>query len=76
MALKVMKKIKCSGLINGPISKKTFLKGKYNGITEFLAKKTNSKNPVMLIYNKTLSVSPLTTHIPISKVPKNVKKKI
>lgn len=75
MALKVMKKIKCSGLINGPISKKTFLKGKYNGITEFLAKKTNSKNPVMLIYNKTLSVSPLTTHIPISKVPKNVKKK-
>ena len=53
MALKVMKKIKCSGLINGPISKKTFLKGKYNGITEFLAKKTNSKNPVMLIYNKT-----------------------
>ncbi len=75
MGLKVMKKIKCSGLINGPISKKTFLKGKYNGITEFLAKKTNSKNPVMLIYNKTLSVSPLTTHIPISKVPKNVKKK-
>ena len=70
-----MKKIKCSGLINGPISKKTFLKGKYNGITEYLAKKTNSKNPVMLIYNKTLSVSPLTTHIPISKVPKNVKKK-
>ena len=75
MALKVMKKIKCSGLINGPISKKTFLKGKYNGITEFLAKKTNSKYPVMLIYNKTLSVSPLTTHIPISKVSKNVKKK-
>ena len=29
----------------------------------------------MLIYNKTLSVSPLTTYIPISKVPKNVKKK-
>ena len=29
----------------------------------------------MLIYNKHLSVSPLTTHVPISKVSKNVKKK-
>ena len=74
-ALKFMKKKKCSGLINGPISKKTFLNGKFNGITEFLANKTRSKNPVMLIYNKNLSVSPLTTHLPISKVSRNVKKK-
>ena len=29
----------------------------------------------MLIYNKQLAVSPLTTHIPISKVSKYVKKK-
>ena len=29
----------------------------------------------MLIYNKQLAVSPLTTHIPISKVSKHVKKK-
>lgn len=74
-ALTFLKKKKCSGLINGPISKKTFLNGKFNGITEFLASKTHSKNPVMLIYNKNLSVSPLTTHLPISKVSKNVKKK-
>ena len=74
-ALEIIKKKKCSGVINGPISKKSFLKGKYNGITEYLAKKTNTKNPVMLIYNKKLAVSPLTTHIPISKVPKHVKKK-
>ena len=73
-AMDILKKINCSGLINGPISKKYFLKGKFNGITEFLAKKTNSKNPVMLIYNKNLSVSPLTTHMPISKVSKDVKK--
>ena len=73
-AIDVLKKKNCSGLINGPISKKYFLKGKFNGITEFLAKKTNSKNPVMLIYNKNLSVSPLTTHMPISKVSKDVKK--
>tara|TARA_B100000989_G_scaffold30290_1_gene19334 strand:- start:872 stop:1840 length:969 start_codon:yes stop_codon:yes gene_type:complete len=74
-ALKFMKKKRCSGLINGPISKKFFLNGKFNGITEFLANKTQTKNPVMLIYNKNLSVSPLTTHLPISKVSRNVKKK-
>ena len=74
-ALEIIKKIGCCGLINGPISKKSFLKGKYNGITEYLAKKTNSRDPVMLIYNKQLAVSPLTTHIPVSKVSKHVKKK-
>ena len=74
-AIEIIKKINCLGLINGPISKKSFLKGKHNGITEFLAKKTGAKNPVMLIYNKNLSVSPLTTHIPISKVSKKINKK-
>ena len=75
-ALEIINKIKCSGLINGPISKKTFLKGKFKGITEFLAKKTNSDDPVMLIYNRKLSVCPLTTHLPISKVSGKVKKKL
>ena len=73
-ALEIIKKKRCLGLINGPISKTTFLKGKYNGVTEFLAKKTGAKDPVMLIYNKKLAVSPLTTHIPISKVSKKIKK--
>ena len=61
-------------LINGPISKKTFLKKKYSGITEYLSKKTKSKNEIMLIFNDTLSVSPLTTHIPLKDVNKNIKK--
>ena len=50
-----------------------FLK-KYPGITEYIANKTNSKNPVMLIYNKNLSVNPLSTHIPIKNVSKFIKK--
>ena len=50
------------------------MKKKYLGITEYLAKKTNSKNPVMLIYNKKLSVSPITTHLPIKYVSKNINK--
>ena len=74
-AIKIIKQINCLGIINGPISKKTFLKGRHKGITEFLAKKIGAKNPVMLIYNKKLSVSPLTTHMPISKVSRYIKKK-
>ena len=66
-------KSKCI-LINGPISKKYFLNGKYLGITEYLSKKTKSKKEVMLIYNEKLSVSPLTTHIPIKYVAKKITK--
>lgn len=61
-------------LINGPISKKTFLNKKYSGITEYLSQKTNSRDEVMLIYNNKLSVTPLSTHIPIKNVTRQVKK--
>ena len=73
-SLSILKKNKNVALLNGPINKKTFLKKNYLGITEYLAKKTNSKNPVMLIYNKKLSVSPITTHLPIKYVSKNINK--
>jgi len=76
IALQLLKKKYFLGLINGPISKKNFLKEKYLGITEYLAAKTNRKNKVaMLIYNKKLSVSPLTTHLPLKLVPKMITKK-
>ena len=58
--------------INGPISKKKFLNKRYPGVTEFLAEKSFAKSSAMLIFNKNLSVCPLTTHLPI----KNVQKKI
>ena len=76
VGLNLIKKNSSLALINGPISKSTFLKGKYNGITEYLAYKTKSLNEVMLIFNKELSVSPVTTHIPINKVTDKIKKKI
>ena len=62
-------------LINGPVSKKSFLKQKFFGVTEYLSNKTGSKNEVMLIYNDKLSVSPITTHIPLKHVSKNINKK-
>ena len=73
--LNIIKKIECAGLINGPISKQNFLKTRFLGITEYLAYKTNKKNKVaMLIYNKTLSVSPVTTHLPLKDVHKYLSK--
>ena len=75
MCVNILKNNKSISLINGPISKAHFLKKKFPGITEYIGKKTNSENTVMLIYNKKLSVSPLTTHIPIKNVYKHVKKK-
>jgi 4-hydroxythreonine-4-phosphate dehydrogenase len=76
IALKILKKNKFSKLINGPISKKNFLEGKFLGITEYLAKKTNKDNAVaMLIFNKKLSVSPITTHLPVKEIHKNISKK-
>ena len=75
IGLNIIKKIQCAGLINGPISKNKFLKTNFLGITEYLAHKTNKKNKVaMLIYNKILSVSPITTHLPLKHVHKYLSK--
>ena len=65
---------KAYALINGPVSKKNFLKDKYLGITEYLAKMNKIKNFAMLIYNRNFSVSPVTTHIPIKKVSTQISK--
>ncbi len=65
-----------SGVINGPISKNNFLRGNYKGITEFFSEKYNLKEKyVMLIFNKNLSVAPITTHLPINRISKNLTKK-
>jgi len=63
-------------LINGPISKKNFLKKKKLGITEYISEKFSIKNYAMLIYNKDLSVCPLTTHVPLKSVSKKINKKL
>ena len=76
VGLNLIKEKRSFALTNGPISKTTFLKGKYNGITEYLAFKTRTNNEVMFLFNKKLSVSPITTHIPIDKVAKKIKKEI
>ena len=74
-AIKLAESKKILGFINCPIAKEFLFKNKHQGITEFLSKKTGKKgNEVMLIYNKKLSVSPITTHIPLSQVSKKINK--
>ncbi|MDC0876071.1 4-hydroxythreonine-4-phosphate dehydrogenase PdxA [Candidatus Pelagibacter sp.] len=63
-------------VINGPISKKNFLDKEFLGITEYIAQKSNTKKIAMLIYNKSLSVCPITTHLPIKMVTKKITKKL
>ena len=75
VGLKIIHQNNFSKFVNGPISKKYFLKGKILGITEYLAKNTKkNKEVVMLIFNKKLSVSPLTTHLALKDVHKHISK--
>ena len=74
LAFKIIKKYKIFKFINGPISKKNFLNKKFLGITEYISKKFDTKNTCMLIYNKELSVCPITTHLPIKLVTKQISK--
>jgi 4-hydroxythreonine-4-phosphate dehydrogenase len=73
-ALNFIKLNNLSKFINGPVSKKSFLKGKTLGITEYLANKTKKNKVAMLIFNKNLSVSPLTTHLALKNVHKKITK--
>ena len=74
--LNFIKKKKIIGLINCAVNKKDINSGNnFTGITELLSKKTGvSGKEAMLIFNKSLAVSPITTHIKLSKVPKNISK--
>ena len=75
VAFKIINREKIKKLINGPISKKFFLKKKYLGMTEYISNYFSKKDACMLIYNKNLSVSPVTTHLPLKLVSKNLNTK-
>ena len=75
IALQLIKIGFTNKFINGPISKKNFLNKKFPGITEYISFKSNTKKYAMLIFNKQLSVCPLTTHIPLKNVYKYINKK-
>ena len=75
IAFQILRSKITTKFINGPISKKSFLNKKYLGMTEYISEQFTSKKTAMLIYNRILSVSPITTHLPLKNVVKNINKK-
>ena len=65
------------GFINCPIDK-NLLKKRYPWSDRIYCKKSKIKrfSEVMMLYNKKLSVVPITTHIKVINISKNIKKKI
>ena len=78
LAHKLAIKKKVKGIVNCPIDKKLLRGSKKIGVTEFFASKCKifDKSEVMLIHNRNFSVVPLTTHIRIKDVAKNINKKL
>ncbi|MBD1140436.1 4-hydroxythreonine-4-phosphate dehydrogenase PdxA [Pelagibacterales bacterium SAG-MED38] len=76
IAFKLIKSGFTNKLINGPVDKSKTLKKKYLGITEYISRKFNRKKFAMLIYNEKLSVCPVTTHLPLKLVTKEISKRI
>ena len=76
VAFQIIKRGLTNKLINGPINKSKTLKKKYPGMTEYISKSFNEKKFAMLIYNDKLSVSPVTTHLPLKMVTKKITKKL
>ncbi len=76
VAFKIIKNGLTYKLINGPINKTKTLNKKYLGVTELVAKNFKQDKFAMLIYNKSLSVCPVTTHLPLNLVAKKITKKI
>ena len=74
--LAYIKKKKVHGLINLPLNKKDFLGNSYPGVTEYISNKFQcSGKETMLLYNHDFSVTPLTTHLKIKNISKNINSK-
>ncbi len=76
LAFRILRTKFTNKLINGPINKTKFLNKKFLGITEYISYKFNQKKTAMLIYNKEISVCPITTHLPLKSVTKKISKKL
>ena len=79
LAHKLSSQKKIKGFINCPIDKKLINKNnRVYGVTELLAKKSKiaKSSEVMLLFNKKLSVSPITTHLKVKEISKKIKKKV
>ena len=75
-AFKILENKITNKFLNGPINKTSFLNKKFLGVTEYISKRFKKKNTGMLIYNHKLSVSPVTTHLPVKLIAKKITSKL
>lgn len=61
-------------IVTGPVSKAYIEKSgcRFSGHTEYIADLVNEKNPYMMMYSKDYRVLLITTHIPVSDIPKAI----
>ena len=67
---------KADAMVTGPVQKNILMKygADFSGHTEYIAHRTGG-TPIMMLHSKKLRIALLTTHIPLSKVPKSINKK-
>ncbi len=75
IAFRILKKKLTNKFVNGPIKKSKFFDKKYLGMTEYISHKFKVKKNAMLIYNEKISVCPITTHLPLRLVSKEINQK-
>ena len=77
LAVDFVKKKQVMAIVTNPISKDIIsLKNKnFSGHTEYLQKKDKSKSCAMIMINKYTKIIPLTTHLPLKDVSKNINSK-
>ncbi len=67
-----------SALVTNPVNKNSlqYANKNFSGQTELLGYISKTEYPVMMLVSKMLKVVPLTRHIPISEIPKNISSKL
>lgn len=67
---------KADAMVTGPVQKNILMKygADFSGHTEYIAHRTGG-TPIMMLHSKKLRIALLTTHIPLSNVPKSINKK-
>lgn len=70
-AVRLAKERRLDAIVTGPVNKHSIFKvfKGFKGHTEYIARHTNSRFPVMLMISPKMKVIPLTTHEALSKVP-------
>jgi len=76
LALKFIQDGKASAMVTNPIAKDivNHASKNFSGHTEYLAKKSKSKNFCMMLINTSIRVIPLTIHMPLKKVSQSINK--